>query len=242
MWYQPEVSLTSGAVLAVEALLRWRHPDGSIWTASRFVDVAEDTGLILDIGTFVLQQACSHAADWVATHPGRATSVRVNLSALQLGEAGLLASLDDALASSGLDPALLCAEITETALLRETATVTANLAGIRERGIDIALDDFGTGYASLSYLRQYPVDVLKIDRTFIAHMTSRDHDRRLVAGIIALAGALDITVTAEGVEYEAQATLLRAMGCPGAQGYLFAQAVPPDQVSGLLTTVYPHGM
>jgi EAL domain-containing protein (putative c-di-GMP-specific phosphodiesterase class I) len=241
VWYQPEVDLTTGSVIAVEALLRWHHPDGDVYTADRFIEIAEETGLILDIGDWVLKEACSQAAAWIREAPDRRLTVRVNVSALQLAEAGLLGALDIALSTSGLDPSRLCIEITETALLHETAAARENLEGIRARGTQIALDDFGTGYASLAYLRQYPVDVIKIDRSFITHLTTHDYDHRLVAGIIALADALDMKVTAEGVEHPSQAALLKELGCPGAQGYLYSRAVPADQVVALLGTVFPHG-
>lgn len=240
MWYQPEVELATGSVIAVEALLRWHHPDGQIWTADRFIDVAEDTGLILDIGDWVLRKACAQAAAWATARPDRSITVRVNLSALQISESGLLLALDDALAASGTDPTWLCMEITETALLRETTTTRENLDGIHGRGIGIAVDDFGTGYASLANLRKYPVDVLKIDRSFITDATDPQHDHRLVAGIIALARSLDIAVTAEGVFQPQQAAHLRAMGCPSAQGFLFSLAVPPEQVTPLLDHTYDH--
>ncbi len=239
VWYQPEIDLATGAVIAVEALLRWHHPDGTVWTADRFIDVAEDTGLILVIGDWALNQASAQGAAWATARPDRPITVRVNTSALQLAETGLLPAIDDALAASGLDPALLCIEITETALLRQTATARNNLAGLHARGIGIALDDFGTGYASLTYLHQYPIDVIKIDRSFINDTTLPDHDHRLVAGIIALATILDITVTAEGVEHPEQATHLRDMGCPSAQGYLYSLALPPDQITPLLDHTYP---
>jgi diguanylate cyclase (GGDEF)-like protein len=240
VWYQPEVDLATGSMIAVEALLRWHHPDGEVWTADRFVDVAEDTGLILDIGDWVLRQVCSQAASWAAARPDRPITVRVNASALQLAEAGLLDAIDGALSTSGLDPSILCVEITETALIRQTATARDNLDGIRQRGIGIAIDDFGTGYASLTYLRQYPIDILKIDRSFITHITRDDHDRRITAGIIALATTLGITVTAEGVEHPEQATLLRQMGCPGAQGWLYSKALPPEEVTALLDHTFPR--
>jgi len=233
VWYQPEVGLASGSVIAVEGLLRWHHPDGRLRTAAEFIDIAEETGLILDIGDWVLQEACSQAARWAAIRPGRPISIRVNLSALQLAEAGLLDAVDAALDASGLDPGLLCLEITETALLRETSTVRENLDGVRERGIAIAVDDFGTGYASLAYLRKYPVDVLKIDRSFITDLTTDDYDERLVAGIVALAHRLGMSVTAEGVERDTQADLLRELGCESAQGFLFSKAVPPGEIDAL---------
>ncbi len=240
VWYQPEVDLGTGSVIAAEALLRWHHPSGELLTADRFVDVAEEAGLILDIGDWALREACAQAAAWTARSPGRPLTVRVNVSALQLAESGLLDALDDALMSSGLDPDRLCLEITETALLRETAIARDNLVGIRDRGIRIAIDDFGTGYASLTYLHRYPIDVLKIDRSFIADVTTNEHDHRLVGGLIALAHHLGLSVTAEGVEHEDQAAALRALGCHGAQGYLYSRAIPPEQMSEMLETVFPH--
>jgi diguanylate cyclase (GGDEF)-like protein/PAS domain S-box-containing protein len=238
VWYQPEVDLRNGTVVALEALLRWRHPDGSLWTADRFVGVAEETGLILDIGDWVLRQACAEGAVWSSAHPDRPLTLRVNVSTLQLAEAGLLDAIDEALATSGMDPHVLCIEITETALLRQTATVMANLAGIHDRGISLAIDDFGTGYASLTYLNQYPIDVIKIDRSFISDPTGAGMG--LVAGIIALAETLQIAVTAEGVEHIEQAARLREMGCPTAQGWLYSAAVPPDEVPPVLDAFFPH--
>lgn len=238
VWYQPEVDLRTGAVVAVEALTRWNHPDGHVWTADRFIDVAEDTGLILDIGDWVLRQGCEQAAAWATTRPDRPITVRVNLSALQLTEGGLLDVLDQALSTSGLDPTLLCIELTETSLLRETGIARENLEGIHARGVALALDDFGTGFASLTYLSRYHFDVVKIDRAFIANVGSADQDRPLVAGIIALATTLGIAVTAEGVEQPEQAAYLRAMGCPSAQGWLYSGAVPANQMAALLDHVY----
>jgi len=240
VWYQPEVDLTTGTVIAVEALLRWHHPDGQVYSADRFIDVAEETGLILDIGPWVLQQATEQAQAWAVERSDHPLTVRVNASAVQLTDDGLLATLDTALTSSGLEPQRLCIEITETALLRETQTVRDNLAGIRQRGIQIAVDDFGTGYASLAYLRQYPVDVLKIDRSFVSDVTANDYDRRLVGGIVSLAQSLGMTVTAEGVETTEQAAALRALGCPGAQGFLYSRAVPAERITTLLDTEFPH--
>jgi diguanylate cyclase (GGDEF)-like protein/PAS domain S-box-containing protein len=238
VWYQPEVDLATGAVVAVEALLRWHHPDGNLKSADQFIDVAEETGLILDIGDWVLRQACGQAAAWATDRPDRPITVRVNLSALQLTENGLLEALDDALNATGLDPTLLCLEITETSLIRETTNARANLVGIHDRGIALAIDDFGTGFASLTYLSRFPIDVIKIDRTFITDATSPNHDHRLVAGIIALATTLGITVTAEGVEQREQAAHLREMGCPSAQGWLYSPAVPADQITPLLDHTY----
>jgi diguanylate cyclase (GGDEF)-like protein/PAS domain S-box-containing protein len=237
--YQPEVDLRTGSLVAVEALLRWHHPDGLIYNAARFIDIAEETGIILDIGDWVIRSVCDQAAIWQSTRPDRKMTVRFNLSTLQVAEDGLLTAIDDALAASGADPRLLCVEITETALLRETATAHANLLGIHERGISIAVDDFGTGFASLAYLREYPVDALKIDRSFVASINSSDQSRRIVNGIIALSVALGISVTAEGVETEQQASTLREVGCPAAQGFLYSPAVPAADIDAFLDATFP---
>ena len=240
VWFQPEVDLTTGSVIAAEALVRWHHPSGDLFTADRFVEVAEETGLILDIGDWVLREACAHAAAWPADAHGVAPTVRVNVSTMQLSEGGLLEALDAAMASSRLDPGRLCLEITETALLRESTVTRDNLEGIRDRGIRVAIDDFGTGYASLTYLHRYPIDLIKIDRSFVSDIMTNDHDYRLVGGLIALAMHLGLSVTAEGVEREEQAAALRGLGCPSAQGFLYSGAVSAPQLTEILGTVFPH--
>ncbi|MGV8966839.1 MAG: DUF6328 family protein [Cellulomonas sp.] len=226
VWYQPEIDLHDGTVRAAEALLRWHHPDGELREAAQFIDIAEDSGLILDIGAWVLGQACADAAQWARNGPNRRVLLRVNLSPLELGQPDLLTTLDDALSASGLDPRLLCVEITEATILSTSSTVKANLDAISARGIELAIDDFGTGYGSLTYLRRYPIDVLKVDRSFVSHITTDINDRHLVAGIVALADRLGISVTAEGIETPDQGHILDAIGCAGAQGYLYSRALP----------------
>lgn len=240
VWYQPEVELATGSLVAVEALLRWDHPDSELRLAEEFINTAEDTGLIIEIGAWVIGQALQQAANWAATTTTSPLTVRVNVSALQLSTPTLLDTVDQALASSGANPDLLCFEITETALLRESPIVRANILGIRERGIRVAIDDFGTGFASLAYLRNYPIDVLKVDKGFVSNVMNNDVDRRLVAGIVALAREFGVDVTAEGVENEEQANYLRSVGCPSAQGFLFSEAVPASQINELFEHVYPH--
>ena len=231
LWYQPEVSLTTGRIIVVEALVRWHHPDGTVWTADRFVEVAEDAGLIVELGAWVIREACLQCARWADRENGMPLTVRVNLSAHQLAEEGLLEAFEREIVASGVDPALLCVEITETALLRETETVRANLDGIHALGVRIAADDFGTGYASLAYLRSYPIDVVKIDRSFVSDITTNPVDEHLVAGIVALADRLGMAVTVEGVETVEQAELVRRLGCTGAQGWLYSKAVPADEIT-----------
>ena len=229
-----------GRVVGAEALIRWQHPDSQVREAEEFIKTAEETGLIVEIGEWVIDQAFHQAARWGASHPNSPLVVRINVSALQLGTPSLLATIDKALTSSRVRPDLLCFEITETALLRPTPTVSTNVMGIRDRGISVAIDDFGTGFASLAHLRDYPVDVVKVDKGFVAHLMTNDVDRRLVAGIVALAREFGVDVTAEGVEHEAQANYLRSVGCPSAQGFLYSEAVPADKISELIEHVYPH--
>jgi len=240
VWYQPEVDLNSGAVVAVEALIRWLHPDSEMREAEEFIKTTEETGLIIEIGNWVIDQAFHQAAQWANAQPDWPLMVRINVSALQLTMPSLLDTIDDALLASSVRPDLLCFEITETSLLLQTPTVRANVLGIRDRGIRIAIDDFGTGFASLAYLRHYPVDVVKIDKGFVANVMTNDVDRRLVAGIIALAREFGVDVTAEGVENKEQAGYLRSVGCPSAQGFLFSEAVPPTQIDALFEHVYPQ--
>ena len=230
VWYQPEIDLDDGSVCAVEALLRWRHPSGEIYPAARFIDVAADTGLIVEIGAWVLAEVCAQAAKWSES----GVLIRMNLAPRQLDDANLLHLIDTATASVGLDPSFLCVEITETALLHDTTTVQCNLQGLTERGIAVALDDFGTGYASLTYLRRYHIDVVKVDRSFVTNIATSDRDQRLTAAVVSLAHHLGITVTAEGVEDADQARIVRELGCSGAQGYLYSPAVPPDEIDLML--------
>ena len=234
VWYQPEIDLHDGTVRAVEALLRWHHPAGQVREAAQFISVAEDSGLLLDIGAWVLGRACADAARWATGEAPRHLVLRVNLSPLELSGPDLLATLDAALRASGLDPGLLCVEITETTMLSDSSTVKANLGGIAARGIELAIDDFGTGYGSLTYLRRYPIDVLKIDRSFVTHITTDINDHRLVAGVVALADRLDISVTAEGIETADQAELLTSLGCAGAQGFLYAPALTNEALAEFL--------
>ena len=234
VWYQPEVDIVTGEPVAMEALLRWRRPDGEVLTADHFIDAVEDTGMVVGVGGWVLGRACEQAAAWNQGRRSRRITMRVNMSARQLSEPGLLDVVDQALATSDLDPRLLCLEITETTLLRESPMTRSNLAALRERGLGIAIDDFGTGYASLAYLRDFAVDLIKIDRSFITNLATDEHDLRLVGGIIALARRLGVEVTAEGVESREQMRLLGELGCTRVQGFLFAPALPASEATAVL--------
>lgn len=237
VWYQPEVDLETGQIRAVEALLRWRHPSGEIYPATRFIGVAEESGMVVPIGSWVLEEVCRQAAAW--RHHD--LLLRVNLAPRQLDDPELLSRFHRAIEAAGCDPGQLCVEITETALLHDTPAAAQNLEGLTARGVAIALDDFGTGYASLTYLRRYHIDVVKLDRSFVTDIATCDRDQRLTAAVVAMAQQLDITVTAEGVENQEQAAVVRSLGCVGAQGYLYSPAVPPEEIDRMLAEGRPLG-
>ena len=224
--YQPEVSLITGEVLAVEALVRWNHPTEGLLSASRFIDIAEETGLVVDIGELVLAEACREAATW----PGGAMApqLRVNLSAAQIQRDETVDLVRHVLAASGLPARRLCLEITESAVMIDLERSAETLDRLKEMGIELAVDDFGTGFSSLAYLKQFPVDVLKIDRAFVSGLGSDDDDTAFVRSIISLAEALGLGVVAEGVETATQADALLGLGCTRAQGYLFAEPSPSE--------------
>jgi diguanylate cyclase (GGDEF)-like protein len=222
--YQPVLDLESGTVVAAEALLRWQHSTRGLVPPAEFIALAEDSGLIVDVGAWVLERACAQAAAWGAHgHPIR---VSVNVSARQFDDPGLLDAVEHALATSGLDAAHLTLEITETALMREADRTAAVLRALKALGVMVAIDDFGTGYSSLSYLQTFPVDALKIDQTFIAASAADP----LVETLVQLGRSLGLRTVAEGIEDEAQLAHLRELGCDRGQGYLFA---PPLEVEAL---------
>jgi diguanylate cyclase (GGDEF)-like protein len=224
--YQPILDLDTGEVVAVEALLRWQHATRGLVPPSEFIALAEDSGLIVEIGAWVLETACEQAALWAAR--GRPVPISVNVSARQFDDPGLLRTVDHALRRSGLDGKQLVLEITETALMRDPEDAADTLRALKTYGIMVAIDDFGTGYSSLAYLQQLPVDALKIDRTFIAASArSRDSDP-LIQTLVQLGRSLGLQTVAEGIEDEAQLAHLRELGCDNGQGYLFA---PPLEVA-----------
>jgi diguanylate cyclase (GGDEF)-like protein/PAS domain S-box-containing protein len=236
--YQPEVEVPSGTVLAVEALVRWQHPERGLLAAAEFISLAEETGLIVDIGLWVLREACRQRVRWGAEHPDRPLLLRVNLSALQLGEAGLLPAVMGIIRETGIEPASLCLEITETVVMADAERSLEVLQKLRGLGVELAIDDFGTGYSSLSYLKRLPVDVLKVDRSFIDGLGTDPDDTAIVQAIMVLAGSLGLTVTAEGVENETQLEELMRLGCRRVQGFLFARPAPAEDVTAMLS----HGL
>jgi diguanylate cyclase (GGDEF)-like protein/PAS domain S-box-containing protein len=234
--YQPIVDLAAGNVIGVESLVRWQHPVRGLLPPHMFVELAEESGAIVEIGAWVLRESLRQFALWQAERPDSALHyVSVNVSARQFRMPGFVEQVRRALADNGARPQWLLLEITESLVLRDAEQVWADLRVLRELGVRIAIDDFGTGYSSLSYLRQMPVDVLKIDKSFIDDVLAGRQQRALVNAIVTLARNLDLAVVAEGIEDAAQRTLLQRMGCPHGQGYLFARPVWPQEIPGLVT-------
>ncbi|HEY0970322.1 MAG TPA: EAL domain-containing protein [Gemmatimonadales bacterium] len=231
--YQPIVELRDGRVTGVEALARWDHPVRGQVTPDVFIPVAEESGLIIPLGRWVLREACRQAAGWLPI-VGEGFTVSVNVSGRQLQHPTLVHDVKDALASSGLPASALVLEITETALVQDAPSVTRRLGELKELGVRIAIDDFGTGYSSLGYLQRLPVDVLKIDRTFITNVGGEGHDTALARTILALGDTLSLRCVAEGIEDAHQHAHLRELGCELGQGFLFSRPVSAEEVEGLL--------
>jgi diguanylate cyclase (GGDEF)-like protein len=224
--YQPQVSLVTGKLVGVEALARWRHPEHGMVSPVEFIPIAEDSRLISELGRQVLRSACLQLAAWSAALPGRPLSMTVNISPRQLGDPGFIAEVQTILKETGVNHASLCLELTESALTNPEADVIATLNQLHQMGIYVAIDDFGTEYSSLARLRDLPIEVLKIDRSFIDGLPTEPGDTAIVSSILSLAFATGKHVIAEGIERVEQALALRSMGCHVAQGYLFS--VPVD--------------
>lgn len=222
--YQPEYDASTGRWVAAESLLRWRQPDRLV-VAGEFISVLEASGLMLPVGRWVLEQACRDAVRWPLGTDGRPMAVRVNVSARQFDEAGLVDDVNAALQASGLDPARLCLELTESTLMRDIDRALEILRYLRELGVQLAIDDFGTGYASLVYLKRLPIDVLKVDRSFVQGFPDDAADAAIVQAIVALANAFGIDVVAEGVELRTQQDALMSIGVHRMQGWLFGKAM-----------------
>ncbi len=233
LYYQPIVLLPGRAVIGAEALIRWHHPARGLVQPAEFIPAAEATGLIVEIGDWVLNSACRQLRRW--QDMGRLAQVAVNLSARQLLEPGFLDSVKSALARTGVAPGGLTLELTESVLVKDTTTARTVLYALRDIGVEIALDDFGTGYSSLSYLRKFPISYLKIDKSFVDGLGTDTEDTLVVSNIVSLADALRITVVAEGVETQLQAQVLGELGCGLAQGYLFGKPQPATQLEDMLT-------
>jgi len=237
--YQPQVDLETRAVIGVEALVRWRHPQRGLIGPDKFIPVAEEIGLIVAMGEWVVRAAVADYQRWreLGCAPQR---LAVNLSARQLHHDGLVAMLQQVLSESCIDPGVLEFEITESGIMVDPARAVEAVQSIKTLGASVAIDDFGTGYSSLAYLKQFPVDVLKIDRSFVRDIETDRDDAAIVETIIGMARNLDLRVIAEGVEHPAQAEFLSSRGCRWGQGFLLGRPMPYDQISGLLGCPSPQ--
>jgi diguanylate cyclase (GGDEF)-like protein len=231
--YQPKRDLRTGHITGVEALLRWAHPDLGLLQPSQFISLTEETGLIVPIGRWVLQTACMQNMAW-QREGLLPLSMAVNLSPRQFADENLLEIIDEALAESGMPPQLLELEITESLVMQNVDQAIAVLAAIKKRGVRLAMDDFGTGYSSMSSIKQFPVDTLKIDRSFIRDLPRDSDDKAIANAIISLGKALGLTIVAEGVETSEQETFLRDHACHEMQGFLFSKPVTADELHDLL--------
>lgn len=225
--YQPSVDITSGRITAVEALVRWMHPAHGLIPPDKFIPLADEIGLIGEVGQWVLFEACAQTKRW---HDKGIAGLRVsvNVSAVQFRKCDLAGIVAAALAKTGLDPSCLDLEITETVLMQDAQATIATLQGLKAMGVCVSVDDFGTGYSSLAYLKRFPIDTLKIDRSFVRDVTRDGHNAAIVRTVIALAKSLDLQAIAEGVETREQVDFLRAEGCDRLQGYYFSRPLAPN--------------
>lgn len=240
VFYQPIVSLQTGEVNEFEALIRWRHPEHGLIAPKEFISVAEETGLIIQIGKWILGEACRQTAEWQKCFPNdRTLSISVNLSAKQLMHPALMSQVSEILLETGLNPRRLKLEVTESTVMEHSETALGVLSELRELGISLSTDDFGTGYSSLSYLHRFPFERLKIDRSFINKMDLDDKSEAIVRTILLLGQNLNIETVAEGIETEKQLELLRAHGCPSGQGFLFSKPLNAEDAGRLLEEGLP---
>jgi diguanylate cyclase (GGDEF)-like protein len=233
VYYQPKVDLTTGLITGVEALARWQHPEFGLVSPLRFIPVAEDTGLIIPIGEWILRSACAQTKLWQENGFSE-LHVTVNLSARQLKHPNLTDMVVRVLEETRLEPKSLGFELTESSIMQDAEAMITRLAKLKSLGIELSLDDFGTGYSSLSYLKRFPIDILKIDQAFIRDITSGQDAVAIVCAIIAMAQKLKLRVVAEGVETEAQVAVLREQGCNESQGYVCSQPLPAAEMEQLL--------
>jgi EAL domain-containing protein (putative c-di-GMP-specific phosphodiesterase class I) len=233
--YQPIVDLKTGAIIGAEGLIRWNHPTRGLITPAQFISVAEDCGLIIPIGKWVTRESCQHAKAWADAGLPIA-KIAVNVSSLEFRDENFVTNLLATLEETGLDPKLLVLELTESVLMQRAETTASILQVVRQKGARVAIDDFGTGYSSLSYLRKFPVDILKIDQSFVRQISASEEDRAIVTAVIGLAHNLRLRVIAEGVETQDELAFLRDCQCDEVQGYYFSRPLPADAFAELLRT------
>jgi EAL domain-containing protein (putative c-di-GMP-specific phosphodiesterase class I) len=233
LYYQPKIDLVSGRIIGAEALIRWRHPQRGLVPPDQFIEIAEDCGLIVPIGRWVVREACRQARAW--QQAGLPTiRVAVNVSAVELRAPDLVSSVLDTLADSGMHARDLELELTETFLMQEASSTVAVLHELKNIGVHLALDDFGTGYSSLSYLQRFPIDTLKIDRSFVRDLATDAGDANIVSAVIGMGNSLHMRVIAEGIETREQLEFLQQHGCAVGQGYYFSRPVPAAEFGTLL--------
>ncbi|WP_332641891.1 putative bifunctional diguanylate cyclase/phosphodiesterase [Aeromicrobium sp.] len=230
--YQPIVELTTGRVTGVEALVRWQHPARGLVLPSEFIPIAEEIGLVVQIDDWVMEHACQQLAVWQSSNPELTMSI--NLSGLKFARADLVAQVAEVLERTGANPERVSLEMTEGVLMRDAEDAVSVLRGLTGLGLRLDIDDFGTGYSSLSYLKRFPVDALKVDRSFVSGLGSNPEDRAIVQSVIALAQSLGIATIAEGVETTRQLEVLRELGCSSVQGFLFSRPLPPQDLTALV--------
>ena len=239
-YYQPVVDLETCTVVGFEALARWRHPSRGVLLPDLFVPVAEETGLVVELGAWMLGEACQQAREWQQKHPLLAAlGISVNVSGRQLSQGSVASDVERVLGATGLDPACLTLEITESALVHSSSAGASAVERLHAMSVGLHLDDFGTGYSSLTYLHSFPVQALKIDRSFVSRMCQAPQQAAIVKAIVSLAHDLEMEVVAEGVETLAQLEALRALGCRRGQGFLFSKPLPPDLAERLLEDSIP---
>jgi diguanylate cyclase (GGDEF)-like protein/PAS domain S-box-containing protein len=234
LFYQPIIALGDGRIAGFEALLRWNHPERGTISPVEFIPVAEETGMILPIGRWVVEEACRQAREWRRLPGRRPLSVGINLSARQFAQPDLVDHLEAALRAHGIPPSMLKVEITESVILEDASHIRVALGRLRALGVELHIDDFGTGYSSLGYLHRFQVDALKIDRSFVTRMDKEPRQRKLVKAIVALARHLEVEVVAEGIDSPAQLAALRELHCEFGQGYLFSRPVPYAEADEML--------
>jgi diguanylate cyclase (GGDEF)-like protein len=230
VYYQPEMSMSQGRMVAVEALVRWEHPERGLLEPAEFIPLAEETGLIVEIGAWVLREACKQLASWRAN--GAELDVAVNVSARQLTQPDIVETVRAALEETGLPADALCLEITESAVMRDPEATLATLTLVKELGVKVALDDFGVGFSSLAQLKEMlPLHAIKVDRSFISGLADDDRNSAIVAAVVMMATTLGLTAIAEGVETEAQVLQARALGCDVSQGFFFTAPEPAEAIA-----------
>jgi len=227
LYFQPKFSLRDNRIVGVEALLRWHDAEHGDISPARFIEIAEDSGLIIDIGAWVTRAACRRLRSWLDA--GHRLPIAINVSAKELLHGDPASVVESEAAAAGVPPGLIEIEITESLLVKDSSSVQSALQRLRELGCRIALDDFGTGYSSLAYITRFPPDRIKIDKAFVRNVDRSASDAAIASAILSLGASLDVTVTAEGVEREGQLEWLRSRGCDEVQGFLLSRAIPAAQ-------------